>query len=128
MKNVVRFLYINFILFIVNNFYCAQEQYGSHKGLGSVSFQASMVLNNVAKLILYIAIIAGIAFILTSLLKLKQHWRNPQQVSISQVISLFILGLILVGIPMLIHYNQNKTTIGAVYMYDDYQKIRLARN
>jgi len=101
---------------------------GEHYGLGRVSHQASMLFENVAKLLLYVAIIAGIAFILTSLLKLKQHWKNPQQVSISQVISLFILGLLLVGIPALINYTQDSTTFSASFFYNDDNKLQLAIN
>ena len=125
MNKVVRFFYISLIMLLSNTYYA--EQIGSHKGIGGVSFELSMVLNNVAKLILYVAIIAGVAFILTSILKLKQHWRNPQQVSISQVISLFVLGLVLVGIPILIHYTQSNTTIGSGYMYHNYQDIKLSK-
>lgn len=99
-----------------------------HYGLGNVSFAASMVLNNIAKLLLYVAIIAGIAFILTSLLKLKQHWKNPQQVSISQVISLFILGVVLVGIPLLINYTQDSTTFSTGFFYNEDNNLQLALN
>ena len=97
---------------------------GSHRGLGGVSYAASSVLNNIAKLILYVAIIGGIAFILTALLKLKQHWRNPQQVPISHVISLFILGIFLIGIPLLVNYTQSYTTFQTGFLYHDYNNIK----
>jgi len=132
MKKIKAFFWVMLILLIpkVSSLY-ASELSGEGQvsyGLGQVSYEAATVLDNVAKLIMYVAIIAGIAFILTSLLKLKQHWKNPQQIPISQVISLFILGLLLVGIPLLINYTQDSTVFSKSFFYDTNNELQLALN
>src|ERR1700674_3390353 len=66
---------------------------------------ARSVDNTVAELatiLVDVALISGIGFIMASFFKFHQHKQNPQQVQMSQGISLLLIGCGLTLIPLLI--------------------------
>lgn len=71
----------------------------------SMSTVAASVDNTVSQLatvMVDVALIAGIGFILAAFFKFHQHKQNPQQVQLSQGVSLLLIGCGLTLIPLLI--------------------------
>jgi intracellular multiplication protein IcmD len=59
-------------------------------------------VSELATVLVDIALIAGICFILAAFFKIHQHKQNPQQVQLSQGISLLMIGAGLTLVPLLI--------------------------
>lgn len=71
----------------------------------AMSTVASSVDNTVGQLatvMVDVALIAGIGFILAAFFKFHQHKQNPQQVQLSQGVSLLLIGCGLTLIPLLV--------------------------
>jgi intracellular multiplication protein IcmD len=70
--------------------------------LGTISKSVDSTVSNLATVIIDIAVIAGICFIIAAFFKLHMWKQNPQQVQMSQGISLLLIGAGLTLIPLLI--------------------------
>ena len=78
---------------------------GGEPTLVTMSTIASSVDTTVAQLatvLIDIALISGIGFIMASFFKFHQHKQNPQQVQMSQGVSLLLIGCGLTLIPLLL--------------------------
>lgn len=70
--------------------------------LGTISKSVDATVTQLSTVIIDIAIIAGICFIIAGFFKLHMWKNNPQQVQMSQGISLLLIGAGLTLIPLLI--------------------------
>ena len=70
--------------------------------LGTVSKSVDGTVAQLATVLVDVSLIAGIGFIMASFFKFHQHKQNPQQVQMSQGISLLLIGCGLTLIPLLI--------------------------
>jgi hypothetical protein len=52
-----------------------------------------------AKFMSGVSIVAGIGFLIGSLMQYSEHKKNPQQIRLTTPVLFFILGLLLVGLP-----------------------------
>lgn len=90
-----------FALFLVSGIVFASSGSGGQT-LGDVSANVTSTMNDVAKLITAVSYVAGVAFALMGMLKLKAHKEQPQQVPLSQPMVLLIIAAGLVFLPSLI--------------------------
>ena len=82
--------------------------------LGNVAdglLQPIKEFSNVFNLVCYVI---GAAFLVGTLVQWVEHRRNPMQVRLSQVVFLFLLGVILVLLPYLTSFSQSVRSVGAV--------------
>lgn len=77
----------------------------ANDSLGQVSLSLMGPMGVLTKVILFISVICGVGFFLGSLIQYKYHRDNPQQVRLSTPIVLFLLSLILIGLPLLLYYT-----------------------
>src|SRR5689334_16639632 len=70
--------------------------------LSTVSKSVDNTVSNLATVLVDVAIIAGIGFIIAAFFKFHQHKQNPQQVQMSQGISLLLIGCGLTLVPLLV--------------------------
>ncbi len=75
---------------------------GTYVTLGTVAKSVDGTVGQLATVLVDISLIAGIGFIMASFFKFHQHKQNPQQVQMSQGISLLLIGCGLTLIPLLI--------------------------
>lgn len=67
-----------------------------------VSKSVDGTVSNLATVFIDVALIAGIGFVMAAFFKFHQHKQNPQQVQMSQGVSLLLIGCGLTLIPLLI--------------------------
>jgi intracellular multiplication protein IcmD len=77
--------------------YAADDQ-----GLAPTAQKLTTSVTSFASLVLAIAEIAGFAFAIAGIMKFKQHRDNPAQITLSQPITLFLIGLCLIWLPTLL--------------------------
>jgi intracellular multiplication protein IcmD len=70
--------------------------------LTTVAASVDNTVGQLATVLIDVALISGIGFIMASFFKFHQHKQNPQQVQMSQGISLLLIGCGLTLIPLLI--------------------------
>ncbi len=70
--------------------------------LTTVAASVDNTVGQLATVLVDVALISGIGFIMASFFKFHQHKQNPQQVQMSQGISLLLIGCGLTLIPLLI--------------------------
>lgn len=70
--------------------------------LSTIAESVDNTVSELATILIDVALISGIGFILASFFKFHQHKQNPQQVQMSQGISLLLIGCGLTLIPLLI--------------------------
>lgn len=70
--------------------------------LTTISKTIDTTVRELATILVDISLIAGIGFIMASFFKFHQHKQNPQQVQMSQGVSLLLIGCGLTLIPILI--------------------------
>lgn len=90
---------------VAGSFYAGGAMAGTAPSAVTLSTIAGSIDDTVGQLatvLVDIALIAGIGFILASFFKFHQHKQNPQQVQMSQGISLLLIGCGLTLIPLLI--------------------------
>lgn len=75
--------------------------------LTAVATRISGSIGSIAKILSYVALIAGIGFILASFFKFHQHKLNPTQVPLSQGITLLLIGSGLTLFPVMIPSARN---------------------
>ncbi len=83
---------------------CAVSAYADNGGQTGLSGAADKLTDAVVgfvKLVLSIAEIAGFAFGIAGIMKFKQHKENPAQTTLSQPITLFLIGVALIWLPTL---------------------------
>ncbi len=70
--------------------------------LTKISGSVDKTVTQLSTILIDICLIAGIGFIMSSFFKFHQHKQNPQQVQMSQGISLLLIGCGLTLVPILI--------------------------
>ncbi len=70
--------------------------------LTTVAASVDNTVGQLATVLVDVSLISGIGFIMASFFKFHQHKQNPQQVQMSQGISLLLIGCGLTLIPLLI--------------------------
>ena len=70
--------------------------------MSNISNQVSGTVSEVAVILSDIALIVGICFILTSFFKFHQYKQNPQQVQVSQGVTLLVIGAALCLFPTML--------------------------
>jgi len=65
---------------------------GGGTTIASIASNTSASMGNIATLLEDVSLIAGIGFVMASFFKFHQHKLNPQQVPISQGITLLLIG------------------------------------
>ncbi len=70
--------------------------------VSAIAANVDSALGGVAKMMQSVGLVAGIGFILASFFKFHQHKLNPQQVPLSQGLTLLVIGAGLVLFPTLI--------------------------
>jgi hypothetical protein len=70
--------------------------------VGDIATTLSTVVMGISKLLFYAIIVCGIAFILGAIIQYKNHRANPQQVRLSTPVIFLIVGIVLVGFPLLL--------------------------
>ena len=81
-------------------------QIGFAVTLTSIATTLSGSVSSIGKILVDVSLISGIGFILVAFFKFHAHKNNPQQVPLSQGISLLVIGAGLTVFPFLI------TTVG----------------
>ena len=76
---------------------------GTAKDLGQVASNITSSFGNLAKLITAGAYMAGIGFMMASMLKFKAHKDNPTQIPIGTPIALLFIGAALIFLPNIFH-------------------------
>jgi intracellular multiplication protein IcmD len=74
----------------------------NYVALTTISKSVDTTVGQLATVMVDIALIAGICFIMAAFFKIHQHKQNPQQVQLSQGISLLLIGAGLTMVPLLI--------------------------
>jgi intracellular multiplication protein IcmD len=80
----------------------AVSVYAEDQNLKGVAEKLTTSVASFASLVLAIAEIAGFAFAIAGIMKFKQHRDNPAQITLSQPITLFLIGLCLIWLPTLL--------------------------
>ncbi|QLH41352.1 MAG: hypothetical protein HWD59_00515 [Coxiellaceae bacterium] len=57
--------------------------------------------SGIGKLMIAISYVAGIAFVLASIFKFKQHKDNPTQIPLGTPLAMLVIGIVLVFLPMI---------------------------
>ena len=70
--------------------------------LSTIAKSVDNTVSELATVLVDIALISGIGFIMASFFKFHQHKQNPQQVQMSQGVSLLLIGCGLTLIPLLL--------------------------
>lgn len=70
--------------------------------IGTISGSVDSTVAQLGTIFTDVAIIAGIAFCVAAFFKFHQHKQNPQQVQMSQGVSLLLIGCGLTLIPLLV--------------------------
>ena len=70
--------------------------------MSTISKAVDNTTSELATVMVDVALIAGIGFVLAAFFKFHQHKQNPQQVQLSQGVSLLLIGCGLTLIPLLI--------------------------
>jgi intracellular multiplication protein IcmD len=76
---------------------------GTTNDLGQVASNITSSFSNLAKLITAGAYMAGIGFMMASMLKFKAHKDNPTQIPIGTPIALLFIGAALIFLPNIFH-------------------------
>ena len=92
-------LFISMTLFLFAGYALAH----SSQSLGDIANNISNSMSGLAKLITATSYVAGIAFAMMGMLKLKAHKDNPTQVPLGQPIVLLVISAGLVFLPNLIN-------------------------
>lgn len=71
----------------------------SSVGVGKVAADVSTQLGAIAKLFVYIAYVAGVAFALAGILQFKAHKDNPQSTPLSKPVMLIVVAACLLFLP-----------------------------
>lgn len=74
----------------------------TYVSLGTISSSVNNTVAELATILVDISLIAGIGFIIAAFFKFHQHKQNPNQVQMSQGVSLLLIGCGLTLIPLLI--------------------------
>jgi intracellular multiplication protein IcmD len=72
---------------------------GAGSDLGTLALNITESTQNFAKVMMAIAYLAGIAFVLASIFKFKQHKDNPTQIPLGTPLALLVVGIVLVFLP-----------------------------
>ncbi len=75
---------------------------GSYVSIGTISSTVDKTVSALGVVFTDISIIAGLGFCTASFFKFHQHKQNPQQVQMSQGVSLLLIGCGLTLIPLLV--------------------------
>lgn len=70
--------------------------------ISGIQTNVDKTVSSIAKILEDIALIAGIGFIMASFFKFHQHKQNPQQVQLSQGVTLLVIGAGLAVFPHLL--------------------------
>lgn len=86
--------------------------------LGEIQTHVSTGISSIAAILEDVALIAGIGFIFASFFKFHQHKMNPQQIPLSQGVTLLVIGAALAVFPHLLGtvthgiFGQSVTHVG----------------
>jgi intracellular multiplication protein IcmD len=97
MKSVMMIVF-GLACFVFGTVVMAQAQ-DNVVGIGTVAGQVTSNLGNIARLITAAAYVAGMAFVIGSIVKFKAHKDNPTQIPIGTPIALLFLGAALIFVP-----------------------------
>ena len=95
-------LALGFLLCLLVNVVFAKGGSGGAINLTSITETLSGTIKNVGKILIDVSVITGIGFILVAFFKFHAHKNNPQQIPLSQGISLLVIGAALTVFPYLI--------------------------
>jgi len=85
--------------------------YAAGPTLGDVAGRLTGVASGVYLLLYKIFYVVGIAMLVGSLIRFKEHRDNPQQVPFSQPITLLLLGLGVIAIPVIAKLSEAVKTV-----------------
>lgn len=74
----------------------------TYVSIGTISSSVDSTVAQLGTIFTDVALIAGIGFVVAAFFKFHQHKQNPQQVQMSQGISLLLIGCGLTLIPLLV--------------------------
>ncbi|MBP9721565.1 MAG: hypothetical protein KBD64_00230 [Gammaproteobacteria bacterium] len=75
--------------------------------IGQASRNITMALDSVGQLVLSAVVVTGVGFLFAAIAKWQQHRKNPQQVTVSQVLVMVVMALVLIGLPLVIVYGDS---------------------
>lgn len=93
---IMRLLLCGGLLFAIDSSFAANVY------LTSLASNLGSTIGNVGKLLVDVALISGIGFVLVSFFKFHAHKNNPQQIPLSQGISLLVIGAGLMVFPYML--------------------------
>ena len=97
------FILVGFLLILFSDLSFAQASGGSEVvQLKTIATNVAKTVVSLAKMLQAIGLIAGIGFIMAAFFKFHQHKLNPTQVSLSQGVTLLLIGAGLTLFPVLI--------------------------
>lgn len=88
--------------FLITSLALADPSGSSYVSLATISKSVDNTVAELATVLIDVSIIAGIGFIIAAFFKFHQHKQNPNQVQMSQGVSLLLIGCGLTLIPLLI--------------------------
>ena len=94
---IMRLLLCGGLLFAIDSSFAADPVY-----LTDLASNLGKTIINVGKLLVDVALISGIGFVLVSFFKFHAHKNNPQQIPLSQGISLLVIGAGLMVFPYML--------------------------
>ncbi len=99
-------------LFCFSSAVCAQNI-----SLGSVSNNLLGPFSGVSRLLMVASYLMGGAFLAASIIRYFEYRRNPVQVRLSSVIFMFILGALLIGLPLIASLSASSKSVGQQQRY-----------
>jgi intracellular multiplication protein IcmD len=99
------------VLLMIAGMIFTTSAWAEDQGLGTIATNIQGSLQGFGKLMIAIAYLAGIAFVLASIFKFKQHKDNPTQIPLGTPLALLVIGIILVFLPSIFE-PAGKTVFG----------------
>jgi intracellular multiplication protein IcmD len=105
MKTIKKIFKLKYLWVLVPGLLFSALAFAGTNNYVSLSVIASSVgktIYNLSTVLVDVSIISGVGFVMASFFKFHQHKQNPQQVQMSQGVSLLLIGCGLTLVPLLI--------------------------
>jgi len=109
---------LRLLIIVVGMLFATEALAASDLTLASIQTHVSTGIRSVVAIMQDIALVAGIGFIFASFFKFHQHKLNPQQIPLSQGVTLLVIGAGLAVFPHLLNtttqgvFGQSTTQLG----------------
>jgi intracellular multiplication protein IcmD len=91
-----------FLLIAAACFYAGHALADNDAGLGKIAGNITGSFEDIGKLLVAVAYIAGFGFVIAGIFKFKQHKDNPTQIPMGTPIAMVLIGVALIFMPTLV--------------------------